>query len=196
MFAFTFINKPKNQNIMKKIITITILLLAGLMVSAQNPFLKDGDNVYLKVQTDKTGIGTAPTADKLSVGSVAGETTLGLKGYPNHYNPYITLYNSNSVAIWKLFASADYFAIGTTMDTTNALLIGRATKGWLKVNGTGSFTKLISTTGTITTFGSTTATVTHLETTDTTGIVLYNRAGTKYRLYISSNGTVKVSTVP
>jgi len=138
--------------------------------------------------------------------SVSGETPLGLIGYPNHWDPYIAIYNSNSMEIWKLYANADWFTIGTTMDSTSALLVGRVNKGWFKINGTGSFTKVLGTTGTITTLGSTTATittlgsttatVTHLETTDTTGIVLYNRAGTKYRLYISSNGTVKVSTVP
>jgi hypothetical protein len=182
---------------MKKIITtLTILLLSGLMVMAQNPFLKDQSLIYLKVDTDKVGIGSAPTADKVTIKSVAGETPLGLKGFTGQWNPYIACYNSNSTAIWRLFANPDWFTIGNTKDTTLALMVGKINKNWLRFNGTGSFTKIIGTTGTIATLGSTTATITHLETTDTTGIVLYNHAGTKYRLYISAGGAVKVSTVP
>ncbi len=182
---------------MKKIITmLTILLIAGLMTTAQNPFIKDQGDIHLKVSTDKVGIGGNAATAKVSIMSVSGETPLGLTGYPNHWDPYITFFNSNSVAIWKIYANADWFTIGTTRDSTSALLVGRVDKGWFKINGTGSFTKILGTTGTITTLGSTTATVNHLEATDTTGIVLYNAAGTKYRLYISSNGTVKVSTVP
>ena len=172
---------------MKKITTLfCILLFAGLMATAQNPFMRDQGGVYLKINDDKVGIGTASTLDKLTVASVSGETPLGLIGFPNHYNPFITCYNSNSVSIWKLYASADLFTIGNSNDSTTALLVGRLAKGWFKINGTGSFTRVLGTT----------AIITHLETSDTTGIVLYNRAGTKYRLYISSNGTVKVSTVP
>lgn len=202
---------------MKKIITILIFtFVIALVASAQNPFIKDGSNIVLKVPTDKIGVGITPTADKFTVYSLAGETPLGIIGYPNHYNPYITLYNSNKVAVWKLFANPDWFTIGDQRDTTLALIVGKINKNWFKVNGTGSFTALrsalgtittiVSTTATITTIGSTTGNITtinsttanlaHIVSTDTTGIVLYNRAGTRYRLYISSNGTVKVSTVP
>jgi len=191
---------------MKKIITLfTLLLLAGVVVTAQNPFLKDQNEVYLKVSTDKVGIGISPSTDKLIIGSVAGEPVLGLKGYPNHYNPYITLYNSNQVPIWKLFASTSWFTIGASRDTAMALLVGRPNAGWVKINGTMAATKLQSTTGaftnitagtaTATTLYSTTAIVNHLSATDSTGIVLYDSRGTAYRIFITSSGTVSCIVV-
>ena len=68
---------------MKKIFPILCLfILVGWNVAAQNPFLKDGSNIFLKTSTDKVGIGTASTSDKVTIASVAGETILGLKGYP------------------------------------------------------------------------------------------------------------------
>jgi hypothetical protein len=186
---------------MKKIILILLILSIAGLAAAQNPFLRDGNDIHLKISTDKVGIGTGALSDKVTIASVAAETPLGIIGYPNHYNPYIALYNSDKVAIWKLYAATDWFTIGSTMDTTLALFVGKISKDWIKINGTGSFTKVIGTTitgttGTITTLGSTTATLTHLETTDTTGIVLYNKNGTKYRVYISNSGAVRVSTVP
>jgi hypothetical protein len=256
---------------MKKIITLfTILMLSGLMLYAQNPFLKDQSLIYLKVNTDKVGIGAAPTSDKVTISSVAGETPLGLKGYPGQWNPFISLYNSNSTAIWKLYANADWWTIGQTMDTTLALLVGRSSKGWLKVNGvlsanefrstTGTYTNL-STTGNLTsggralfdstlyygddhtsawrpwasqemstpytrmslqnlgnvyiqakgslsqvlaiqrdTSGSTAKinlpNVKSITVSDTLGIELYNKNGTKYRLHISNGGAVLVTVVP
>lgn len=192
---------------MKKIITFfTLLLLAAVVVTAQNPFLKDQNEVYLKVSTDKVGIGISPSTDKLIIGSVAGEPVLGLKGYPNHYNPYITLYNSNHVPIWKLFANANWFTIGASRDTLMALLVGRPNAGWLKINGTLATTKLQATTGaftnitagtaTATTLYSTTATVTHFSATDSTGIILYDSRGRTFRVFITSSGTVSCTVVP
>lgn len=256
---------------MKKLFTLfSILLLSGLIGMAQNPFLKDQSLIYLKVNTDKVGIGAAPTSDKVSITSVAGEIPLGLKGYAGQWNPYISLYNSNSTAIWKLYANAEWWTIGNTMDTTLALLVGRSSKGWLKVNGvlsanefrstTGTYINL-STTGTLSvggqfhgdstlyygddhthawrpwasqemstpytrmslrnlgniyiqdkgsvnqvlaierdTSGSTAKinlpNVRHLTVSDTTGIELFNKNGTKYRLHISNSGAVLITVVP
>jgi len=181
---------------MKKIaLLFSFLLTAAVMAPAQNPFIKDQSNIYLKVPADKIGIGAAAALDKVTISSLSGETQLGLVGFPNHYNPFITCYNSNSVPIWKLYASSDWFTIGNTMDTTSALLVGRLAKGWFKVNGTGSFTRAVATTGAITTFEAHTATVTHLETTDTTGIVMYNSRG-KYRIHISDSGSLIISLIP
>lgn len=198
---------------MKKLFLLfTILLLAGVIGMAQNPFIKDQDEVYLKVQTDKVGIGIPPTSDKLTIGSVAGETTLGLKGTANYYNPYITLYNSNAVAVWKLFANPDWFVIGKSRDTTQALIVGRLDDDWLKINGTVAATKmqattaaytnltagtatvttLVSTTGTITNLSSTAAAVTSITADDATvgALTLTGVASTKT---ITTEGNITVS---
>ncbi len=192
---------------MKKFIALlSVLLLAGLMVSAQNPFLKDQNDVYLKVETDKVGIGGPVAADKVSIYSVTGETPLGLFGYPNHFNPYITLYNSNGVKIWRLFANQNWFTIGSTKDTSNALIVGKILKSWLKFNATLSVRKLISpigeftattaSTATVTTFYSTTAKVTDMEVTDTTGIVLSRSDGTRYRIFVTASGSISIAEIP
>lgn len=256
---------------MKKLFTLfSILLLSGLIGMAQNPFLKEQSLIYLKVDTDKVGIGCAPTADKVTIKSLGGETPLGLKGYTNHYNPFITCYNSNSVAVWKLFANPDWWTIGTSSDTTTALMVGRFSSQWLKINGTFSAGEVRSTTGTFTnssttgnltsigrflgdstlyygddythawrpwalqevsipysrmslqnmgniyiqakgsvsqvlaierdTSGSTAKinlpNVKHITVSDTTGIELFNKNGTKYRLHISNSGAVLITVVP
>jgi hypothetical protein len=182
---------------MKKIFTLlTILLITGLVASAQNAFIKDGSSVSLKVQTDKIGIGSTPTAAKLSIFSVAGETPLGLYGYSSPYSPYINLFSATGVSIWRLYANPNYFTIGSSTDSTTALISGKIPKGWIKFNATCSMTKVLATSGTVTTFGSTTATVNHLETTDTTGIVIANKNGTKYRIHISNSGAVLVTAIP
>ncbi|MFZ4569752.1 MAG: hypothetical protein ACOYM0_01325 [Bacteroidales bacterium] len=205
---------------------LTVLLLAGVIGMAQNPFIKDQNEVYLKFQTDKVGIGIPPASDKLSIGSVAGETTLGLHGNANYYNPYITLYNSNSVAVWKLFANSEWFIIGNSRDTGQGLIVGRPNDNWLKINGTlaatkmqattGAFTNITvgtatvtnlgATTGTFTTIGSTLATLAtastttlttrHFSNSDTTGLYLYNASGTRYRIFVSASGAVSIAAAP
>jgi hypothetical protein len=196
---------------MKKIILLLLISFTAMAVMAQNPLIRDNGDVHLKINTDKVGIGGPSAAAKVAIRSVAAETPLALYGYANHYNPYITLFNSSGDAIWNLYANQNWFTIGSSIDSTTALIVGKHSKSWLRINGTGKFTNLLGTTGTITTLGATTATftnskstrdttanavVTKLEHRDSTGIVMYNSAGTKYRLYISSNGAVKVSTVP
>jgi hypothetical protein len=180
---------------MKKIIAIlTLLLLAGVVVTAQNPFIKDQSEVYLKVQTDKVGIGIPPTADKLTVGSVSGETILGLKGSANFYNPFITLYNSNSVAVWKLFANPDWFVIGKSRDTSQALIVGRLDDDWLKINGTVAATKMQATTGAYTNLTAGTATVTTLVSTTGTITNLGSTTATITTLALLGNATTKTLT--
>lgn len=145
---------------MKKFIAIiTVLLLAGLFAAAQNPFIKDQEEVYLKVSTDKVGIGLPPTTAKVTIGSVAGEVPLAIKGYSSPYNPYLALYSSDGIAIWRLFANPNWFSIGASQDSTTALMVGKISRSWVKFNATVSATKVLATTGTITTLGSTTATL-------------------------------------
>lgn len=192
---------------MKKFIALlSLLLLVGLIVSAQNPFLKDQSDVYLKVETDKVGIGGPVAADKVSIYSVTGETPLGLFGYPNHFNPYITLYNSNGVKIWRLFANQNWFTIGDTKDTNNALIVGKISKNWIRFNATiyarkvispiGAFTATTAGTATITTLYSTTAKVADMEVTDTTGIVLSRSDGTRYRIFVTESGSISIAEIP
>lgn len=217
---------------MKKFIAIfAVLLLAGLYATAQNPFIKDQDEVYLKVSTDKIGIGLPPTTAKVTIGSVAGEIPLAVKGYSSPYNPYLALYSSDGIAIWRLFANPNWFTIGDTQDTTSALIVGKIPLDWIKVNGTLSATKLIGTSGTITTLGATTATLAtagvttltatsgtittlgattatlatastttlttaRLTATDSTGLYLYNAAGTRYRIFVTASGAVSITTAP
>jgi len=192
---------------MKKITgIIAILLFAGLFATAQNPFIKDQDDIYLKVTTNKVGIGLMPGSEKLTVGSVAGEGPLALKGYSSPYSPYVALYSSDDVAIWKLFASPAWWTIGTTRDTTSALIVGKNSLAWLKINGTLAATRLHATTGTVTTLSSTTATMTtantttlstnHFTASDSLGLYLYNAAGTRYRVFVTSSGTVSITPAP
>lgn len=196
---------------MKKLILMLLISLTAMAVMAQNPLIRDNGDVILKINTDRVGIGGPAGTAKFTVKSVAAETPLALVGYLNHYNPYITLFNSSGIGIWNLYANQNWFTIGSSIDSTTALIVGKFSKSWLRVNGTGKFTNVLGTTGTITTLGATTATftnskstrdttinlvVTKLEHLDTTGIVMYNAAGTKYRISISSSGALKVTTVP
>lgn len=190
--------------------------MTGLFVEAQNPWVKDQDEVYLRMNTDKIGIGVYPGAPKVTIGSVAGETPLALKGYSSPYNPYITLYSSDDVAIWKLFANSSWWTIGSTRDTTTALIVVKNSKNWIRINGTlyatklksnsGEFTDVTASTLTTTTIVSniaqlaTASTVTHttvhFEATDSTGLYLYSSDGTRYRIFITTSGTVSTTTAP
>ena len=173
---------------MKKFIFLALILtfMSALFAQAQNAFLRFPDKVSLKFQSDKVGIGTDARSEKLAVTSVGGESTLGLYGNAGYYNPYISLFNSNKVSIWNLFANNDWWTIGTSSDTTVALICAKPAKSWVKFNGAISTTKVVTPS----------VVATKVENTDSTGIILYNRAGTKYRIYIGSGGGVKVATVP
>lgn len=231
---------------MKKYILICVALLLGVLyAAAQNPFIRDQESIYLKVTTDKVGIGVAPGASKVTIGSVAGEIPLSLKGYSSPYNPYLALYSSNNVAIWKLYANPNWFTIGNSSDTTTALLVGKISKLWMKINGTLSLPAVISTAATLgtanittATIGTTTATKSTADTaiatvatigkvtatkstadttiatistlgtatatsvntgvfeaTDTTGIILSNAAGTRYRIFVTASGAVSITAL-
>ena len=176
---------------MKKIFPILCLfILVGWNVAAQNPFLKDGSNIFLKTSTDKVGIGTASTSDKVTIASVAGETILGLKGYPGQYSPYLSCYNSNSVAVFKLFANADWWTFGTTSDTTLALVVGRSARSWFRINGTLKATNVVTTNETVTT-----SSINHLTITDTTGFVITN-GRVIYRIHVTAGGVLTATGMP
>lgn len=180
---------------MKKYFAICLILLfSTLMVAGQNVFRKEGNTGVLKVPTDKIGIGGAATTAKMTIFSMAGEIPMALIGYSTPYSPYLTFLNSNQVPVFRIYANNYWWAIGNSSDTAAALLVGKQARNWLKVNGTVSSSKVISTTVSAGTLSATSATFTTGEQTDSTGFILRNRAGTRFRVYITAGGAVAADT--
>ena len=124
---------------MKKLFTIAMLmLLTGIYTVAQAPWIRDNNSqsTYLKFDADKTGFGTVNPVEKVTIQSSSGETNLGLKPARNQSNSVMKFYNSSGVVVAEIWPTSYGFIIGSSKDTTKALLVANTQKGYLKVNGT------------------------------------------------------------
>ncbi len=158
-YKFDLLNQKINT--MKKLFTLMHVMMITYMASAQHTLLKGPGNIGLYDPTDKFGIGTNQNLnEKVVIQSLSGETPLALRGYSTQNNPFITLSNGSAVSFWRLFASADWWLIGSSWDSTSAMMSVKPSRGWIKFNVTGSFTRLIAPAATITTITTTAAAIT------------------------------------
>lgn len=146
---------------MKKIFALTLLFLASAMGFSQQTFLKGSGVVTLFQSSDKVGLGTTSRLDsKLTIQSLAGETPIALRGILGQTYPFISIAGPTGSPFWSLYASTDWWVMGTSKDSTAAWLSVKPAKRWARMNLTLYLTKVISPAATLTAATITGATVT------------------------------------